>query len=188
MGIFDHTASLFILYLIVSGNFLAPLLSCRVQTYIMNSMVLRHLLGYLTTTFFVVLANQKEPLGLESLFLVSAGLYTWFLATCRMNLGFWAITIVLLGLIYILQTYENTQENRKESESFKSTIESLKKLLTVMVLGLTVVGTLLYYGEKRIEYGSDFNLMKFILGNPECRHFSPNVSMKQAIQAIRSRQ
>jgi uncharacterized membrane protein len=187
MNLLDHTASLFILYLVVSGNFLAPLLSCRVQTYIMNSMIVRHLLGYLTMTFFVVLANQKDPLDLEQLFLISAGLYTWFLATCRMNLGFWTLTVVLLAFVYILQIYQNNQESRKESKEFKDNIESVKKVLGVMIAGLTVVGVLLYYGEKRIEYGQQFDTLKFILGNPECRHYSPQVSAKQALQALRSR-
>lgn len=179
MDILQNSPSLFILYLVISSNFLAPTFSCQVQRFIQNSMLMRHFLGFLTMTFFVVLTNQKNPIPLSQMFGVSALFYTWFVFTTRMSLVFWIFIILLFAAVYILSLYEKDETDEKKLEDMK------KAKMGLVITGaiVTLIGVLFYYGEKRIEYGEDFQFLKFIIGTPECRGESPTVSTSEAFRA-----
>ncbi len=188
MVLSDYTASLFILYLIISSNFLAPLFSCKVQTFIQSSMLVRNVLGFLTMTFFVVLANQKDPLPIVKLFGLSAGLYTWFFLSTRMSVVPWILLLILIGTCYILKIYEDNMKNDeatlKENEHILKIIQTTKNILTILALGVTGIGVVLYFGEKRIEYGSNFDFSKFLIGTPECRKYTPPISVGEKLKGV----
>ena len=42
---------------------------------------------------------------------------------------------------------------------------------------LTIIGSIVYMGNKKKEYGKDFSYMYFFLGKPECRGKSPNTKL-----------
>ena len=48
--------------LIVSGNFIAELLPCRIQYRMQNDMKLKHFIGFLTLSFFVILSLVSNKL------------------------------------------------------------------------------------------------------------------------------
>jgi preprotein translocase subunit YajC len=179
MDILQNSPSLFILYLVISSNFLAPTFSCQVQRFINESMGMRHLLGYLTMTFFVILTNQKDPIPLDKMFGISALYYTWFVFTTRMSLYFWIFLILIFATIYILSLYQKDEKDEKKKEQME------KGQMGLVITGgiVTLIGVLFYYGEKRIEYGENFSLGKFILGVQECRGESPNVTLGQSARA-----
>jgi hypothetical protein len=182
----NHTSSLFVLYLILSSNFLAPLFSCKIQNFIQSSMLLRHILGYMTMTFFVILANQKNPLPIGKLIPLSIGLYTWFVASTRMNLYAWFILLIAIGGCYLLQIYqddiERDTENLDERQDELTGVNLAKKILTGIAIAITIFGVAIYFGEKRIEYGSKFNLSTFVLGVPECRRYTPDIHIGKSLK------
>jgi hypothetical protein len=186
LEISNQTASLFALYLILSSNFLAPLFPCRIQSFLKNSMITRHILGYLTMTFFVVLTNQKNPLEISKLFGLSFLLYIWFILTTRMNVVLFLGLIVLIGSAYILQLYENdlAEKSPEQNQQAINRIQFAKKIIAIIALILTGIGVALYYGEKRIEYGNKFSYANFILGKPACRGKTPDVSYTDIVKAI----
>jgi hypothetical protein len=183
----NHTSSLFILYLILSSNFLAPLFSCKIQNFIQSSMILRHILGYMTMTFFVILANQKNPLPIGKLIALSVGLYTWFIASTRMNLYAWFILLLAIGGCYLLQIYQEDiqrdTENLDENQTKLDGLDLAKKILTGIALATTIFGVAIYFGEKRIEYGKDFRLSTFVLGVPSCRKYTPEIHIGKSLKA-----
>ena len=50
--------NVFVLYLVLAGQFLDPLFPCHSKRLLENSMLLRHVLGYLTLLFFVVIIDE----------------------------------------------------------------------------------------------------------------------------------
>jgi hypothetical protein len=186
LEISNQTASLFALYLILSANFLAPLFPCRIQSFLQNSMITRHILGYLTMTFFVVLTNQKNPLEISKLFGMSFLLYIWFILTTRMNVVLFLGLIVLIGSAYILQLYENdlAEKSVEQNQQTINTIQFAKKVIAIIALVITGIGVALYYGEKRIEYGKNFSYTNFILGKATCRGKTPDVAYTDIVKAI----
>lgn len=175
-------SGLFMFYMIISANFFVPLLSCRTQALIADSMTIRHLLGFLTMIFFVVLANVKEKVAFKKIVGIAAALYLWFMMTTKMNDTLWKFLFFLLGTYYFIYMYE--QNNTEEKPEEKQRIDKVKGLLFTLSAVVTVVGVLLYSGEKKIEYGKKFRWNTFILGNPVCRKHSPAVGVVTALQAI----
>jgi len=178
----NTTPYLFVLYLVISSNFLAPTFNCRVQQLFNTSMFMKHILGFLTLVFFVVIAGVTEALSFTNLMLMSAGLYAWFIVSTRVHLHTWLLLITLLGIIYILDLYQ--KKTTTPDAKRDAMISNAKKLLSLLALIVTLVGFVIYLGEKRIEYGAEFNIMKFILGNPECKGISPNTSIVEDIEAL----
>lgn len=165
---FFPTKSLFALYLIVSGNFLASLFGCRIQDLMTNNMYVKHFLGFMTLYFFVVLTETDEALGSFSAthkLLLALGLYMWFILSSRMNYMVWFAFIVTLAAVYILQIYRDDKQTDAQT---KETIFETQKVLLGVGVFLTAVGFVAYLGEKKYEYGKSFHYNKFLVGKPKC--------------------
>jgi hypothetical protein len=182
----ENSASLFILYLVIASNFLPQTFSCRLQELMNTSMVAKHLFAFLTLLFFVVLSNAKESITPGNIALISLGIYLWFIMSTRIHLSVWIGLIILLGTIYLLQLFETNLKEKKQSSN-ATTIENIqltKKILTYLSLAITIIGFIIYLGEKKLEYGNDFSIVTFILGNPKCKGFTPNYSVSNNIKGL----
>jgi hypothetical protein len=159
--------SIFILYLLISGNFLANLLGCRTQEAFNNNMVLKHLLGFMTMYFFIVLVDTKSKWSdsPHTQLLFTLLFYFLFIITTRMDYDWWIIFIIGLSIVYILQVYKDhdktTQEQREQLQKYQ-------KYLTYTVFIIIIIGFLIYYGNKKAEYGKNFNILSFFLGKSKC--------------------
>ena len=160
--------SLFTLYLIISGNFLASLLGCKIQHLFNHNMFIKHLLGFITLLFFVVLSddeyNSKDP---NKQLLFTLGIYLLFIITTRINYNAWVIFILISATIYILDIY---RKNDNVEKSTKDTIQKIEKVLFVLNAIVITLGFLVYLGDKKIEYNKDFTYLTFLFGKPECKN------------------
>ncbi len=92
--------------------------------------------------------------------------------------------MICIGAVYIIHIYENNiKETEERNQDKLDKIGLAKKILTYIAMGTTLMGVLLYYGEKRIEYGSKFSNFKFILGNPICKQKTPSASILEKFTA-----
>jgi TRAP-type uncharacterized transport system fused permease subunit len=159
--------SIFVLYLIMSGNFLANLFSCRTQEDLGNNMLLKHLLGFMTMYFFVVLVDSKSKWSdsPKTQMLFTGLFYLLFLITTRMDHKWWKVFIIILSVIYTLQVYK---EHDKSTEQEKKKYEKYQKYLSYLAGVIIIVGFTIYYGRKKSEYGSNFNNLTFLVGKPNC--------------------
>jgi hypothetical protein len=174
--------NVFILYLIISSNFLPNLFGCEVQYQLAHSMLLRHFLGFLTVFFFVSLVDQTQDVdsSLNHRFLFAIGIYTWFILSTRMHLLFWFVLIGCLGGIYIAQIYkENELKKQDPNQEVLSIITSVKHVLTAVAVISTIVGFTIYLRDKRVEYGSSFRFSKFLIGVNKCKSLNGNSPDKQ---------
>lgn len=173
------------LYIMISGNFLAPLLSCKVQTLLSESMILRHIMGLLTFIFFVGISNVKQK-GFIKILGVSLALYTWYVATTRMDIRFWIPLLMIFAIMFLMQTYENTQTD-EEKENRTKMFDAVKKSMLYVSFAATILGVLTYYGAKQIEYGKSFDLFKFVFGNASCKNESPDLSIIESLRGLYKR-
>jgi hypothetical protein len=179
----NHIANIFIFYLIITSNFFVPLLPCRAQSTVANSMLLRHIFGFLTMTFFVVLANTKTPLPFSKIIRLSLGLYIWFMISTRIRFDMWFVLVCILATMYILKVYKENSDDKLE-ESTKDTIERTESVLFFSAMTVTGLGALLYLGEKKIEYGKRFDLGKFVFGHVTCRGKSQSLGFLESLKGI----
>tara|TARA_B110000305_G_C19463399_1_gene656113 strand:+ start:6223 stop:6897 length:675 start_codon:yes stop_codon:yes gene_type:complete len=194
------TTAIFIFILIISGNFLAELLPCRVQHIVRNNMFVKHILGYMTLLFFVIITLPE--LFTDSFVQVSLFLYIFFLFFSKTYYVFWIVNMGLFSIIYILTLLIKLNENKRNSEkdninendsinydiinnNNESTsernidniqlIQKIRYYLSISVLIFTSFGFLIYLGNKKREYGKKFEYIRFFFGNPKCSNKSPQI-------------
>ena len=83
----NNSASLFILYLVISSNFFPQTFSCRLQQLLNSSMIVKHLFGFMTLLFFVVATNTKKDITSFNILLISVAIYLWFIISTKMHLS-----------------------------------------------------------------------------------------------------
>ena len=159
--------AIFIMCLIVSGNFLAELFPCQVQKIFSNSMFAKHAFGFMTLLFFVML-TIPEIQDHEYILGYTGVVYAWFIMMAKCYYSIWFIVFGLVGLLYLLQIYEKGLKD-EEKEEKKEIITKGKEGLTITVLVLTLFGFLVYMGAKKLEYKKEFRYMTFMFGKPTCR-------------------
>lgn len=178
--------AIFTLVLIVSCNYLGALFPCKVQQIFTESIFVKHVLGYLALVFFVVITAPE--MQETNIVLLTIGLYIWFVMTSKTYYKIWFIVFVLTGVIYILHIYQKNREKAEElkeqdeiqdeekqkSQKFRDDIiDGTKKSLSASVIMFTIFGMLVYMGNKKREYGKEFEYVKFFFGKSNCRDVSP---------------
>lgn len=164
----------FVLYLVISSNFLAQLFSCRLQYLLNNSMLAKHILGYMTLLFFIVLASNENYTATRAL-ADSFLLYFIFLCSTRMSFHSFIVFLFLTAILYIIQLYQ-TKKDGKDDDTLQRKLETFKKIVQYTMLIVLVAGFLLYWLEKKIEYKNKFSFSTFMLGKPVCKFNKPSTT------------
>jgi hypothetical protein len=155
---------------VLAAAYIQPLFFCNAGTDMGNSMVARHLVAFLTLTFFIVVADSEldDTMPFATVLMTSGLIYLWFLISSKMTANWWLVLAVLLASIYIIDLYD--ESHPKAKVDFKP----IKEGIIGVALALTLVGFLIYVGEKKLDYKSDFSYATLLLGTKECKR-TPNV-------------
>ena len=166
-NLLDSSKSIFVLYLIISGNFLANLFGCRTQYSLTNLMWLKHILGFMTMYFFIVLVYSKSRWSTtpttQLLFTILC--YIIFIISTKMDYKWWIAFILILSTIYILQVYKDHYQTK---EQYKQKYTTYQTYLSYLASITVIIGFIIYFGKKKIEYKDNFDLYTFLLGKPSC--------------------
>ena len=184
----------FTFILIVSANFLAQTFPCRLQYILNHNMAVKHLFGFFTMIFFVVLSSVKEYKNILDILKKSFFLYILFILITKCHIHLFFIILLLLGTTYIVDIVKQQEiesnESSKQEESSKE--ESSKKkvsmydniiyILYVLIIIFIITGVLLYMGEKKIEYKKNFDYITFFLGKSSCKGKTPNINLIESLK------
>jgi hypothetical protein len=163
--------SLFIIYLLISCNFLAQLFGCRLQQLLINNMFVKHIFGFTTMLFCIIYVDstiQKEGKFFEG-FIYAIIFYIWFWATTKTHLEVTIIIIMFFLTIYVLQLYKSTLDQAKNEDRI-SQISLAQNILALVALITTIIGFILYYSEKSREYKKkgEWSNKQFFVGRNIC--------------------
>lgn len=164
--------------LVISGNFIGELLPCRIQHQLQNNMILKHFIGILTLSFFVILSlsdyskiSNIRKLGISLL------LYLFFLAFAKTHYKIWFITLLILTVIYILNLIKQDINNDKyvilnhlDKKGNVNLIDKTNNTLSIFSFIFVICGVIIYYLEKRKEYKKKFSFITFFSGKTPCKH------------------
>ena len=93
---------IFVLFLIISGNYLGELFPCKIQKYLTKNVYLKHCIGLLTLIFFVVFTDSdSEQENFKDIVLGSIKLYILFLLLINTHKSFF-IFCIISSLLLIL--------------------------------------------------------------------------------------
>ena len=170
----------FVLYLIISSNFLAQLFSCKLQYMLNNSMIAKHFLGYMTLLFFVVLSSgDTHSTSMALLYSLFVYLIFWF--STRIAFEYFVVFLFLAASLYIIHLYQ-----KESGEQTNKPLEITREVIQWFMFVVLVVGFVFYWMEKKIEYKNKFSIATFILGKPVCKHKSPTNNFFQFFKMKKS--
>lgn len=171
-----NTSAIFVFLLIISGNFIGELLPCKVQQTMRENMYIKHFLGYMTLLFFVVLTLPE--LFEEKVLFSSVILYMFFLIFSKVYYVFWFLVVFIFGILYLVSTYYKMEIEKGDHEKQidTQTLKIVRTGIIYTILGSTVVGFLIYLGNKKREFGKKFNFVEFLFGTPVCHGKSPVIN------------
>ena len=163
----------FAFYLVVFCNFTKETVGCRLQAYLDDSMIAKHALGFLMLLFLVVLANPTNAdRKLGRCVLIAAMAYVLFILTTRNPFPVTLVVLAILFVVYILGITRDRYEHDGDVLAAKR-VRMVQTILTFVMFGVSAVGFVVYYVEKRREYGGAFTLYRFVVGGKSCRRFTP---------------
>ena len=167
----SNSKYLFILYLVISSNYLGNLFGCKIQDLMTNNFIIKHILGFLTFFFFVTLADSSNSLTMKNKFILSLLIYAIFVLSTKINFKAWVIMILSLGFIYVVEIIKQNYNEEKDNNKIKKKyIEYLEIVAFITAFISLITGFVYYLGEKKIEYKDNFDYLKFFLGNPVCKN------------------
>ncbi len=183
--IINRLSAIFIFTLIISGNYIGELFPCKIQRILSKNMFLKHFLGLMTLYFFAVI-TVPELKTIKGLF-ISSFLYILFLINAKTNYKIWIAVMLIYAFLYLTNMFRDEilsyisvihnnsslQNNNINSINTLKIINGFEWLCVIISLLLTITGSLIYIGEKKIEYGKKFSWFTFWTGNPKCRLKTP---------------
>ena len=63
-------------------------------------------------------------------------------------------------------------------------IEFAKLWISRLLGFIIIIGVILYYGEKRLKYKKDFDILTFIIGKIKCKKYTPNYTIMDKLSAV----
>ena len=105
------SSGIVLFYLVVGGNYIAELLSCRLQHSFSDQISLKHLLGFLTLLFFVVMGqpNYTAKYSMWRIIGQSLLLYAMFVMSTKSESGCFIFSLLCFVITYFLELAIRTQ-------------------------------------------------------------------------------
>ena len=168
---------MFFLLLIISSGFVGDILNCKYQRTIVNNIYMKHLVAFLTLYFLNSNLFTDEDHPINKL-LNCILLYIIFVIIMRLNLIFTGIVLFLIFIIHLLhQHYTFYRKNPDKIENYKLVIRLhyFIRIISIVTLIISIIGLIINIEQRKKEYGNDFNLSKFILGNLKCENIEKKI-------------
>ncbi len=174
---------IFLMMIAISGNYIKEMFPCGFQKLFDNSVILKYILTFFILFISVILINPSftKDKSLVLLFGITIFIYIWFLFMTKMNVYFFLTQLVILFILYIFIQYYN---HKKISDEDKKKYYLISIIIIILSIIITIIGFLLYYGEKKYEYKKLFNWKDFFFKNIVCNTSPPKGTMKDYFFAI----
>ena len=158
--------------LIISGNYIGSLVSCRTQDLFNNNIYVKHMIGFISLYFFIILAELNiNPL--KSLIL-TIPMYFYFIVLTKSESTFFISVIFFLLVLVFSHNYKRYLDNKenlsKNEIIFMKNINFIKKIVIGIIFSLSLIGFLIYLGMKKIEYKNNFSFKNFLFGKIVCKN------------------
>ena len=173
--------SIFILFLMISTNYVSEILPKSIIRLISNNLLIKHILSFLVLFLFILVVHpEKKFLSYIEIILSGLIIYLIFFIMCISKGVYFIINVVICFILYIIHLKENTItdiniiENKtiqnEEINNYKISntakrkkiINIIKKILIVLLYIITIIGIIHNFYDKKIRFKNNFNIWKFI--------------------------
>ncbi len=174
---------IFFFMIIILGGYTENMFPCGFQKLFNRNIYCKYILSFFILFIAIILSNEKlaKNKSILLLFGITCLLYIWFLFMTKMNVYFF---ISLITILFVLYAYIQYYDFNKLEEKEKKTNNIIKLIFFILAIVITVVGFLLYYGEKKYEYKKMFSWNTFFFDTVICNTTPPKGTMKDYFLAI----
>ena len=167
-----YIKGLFLLFLVVSGNYIGNTLGCQIQKLFTYNMKVKEILVFLLIYFTLNVVDNEKLSPMHHL-KVALKIWVLYILLTRMDVNFSIIVFGLLGLIYVINQHIDYKKNndgltKEEEEKYLKIMGILEKI----VIALSIIGFVTYMISKKKEYKKKFSFQKFLLGSRKCKGMS----------------
>jgi len=184
---------LFVFYLLASSSFVGELGSCELRRAVSSNPAIKHILGLMTMFFLIHMASRNIRWNKGILAGVALGLYALFVLGSRSHPTFQLMSIIVLFVIFMLQIGREEQvasvaaqandADKAEQQAFVDRIVTAQWGLGAVVIAMTIVGFMVFVGQKRIELGSAFSFGQLFAGT-HCQDAGQRPGMMDSLKAF----
>lgn len=171
----------FLIVLSVAGNFLAETLGCQTQT-LLNNMYAKHILIFFVI-YFTIDFTQGDTVD-NPFMNIGKALIVWILfhLFTHMDIQPTILAVSLFMILFFISNYRHyiksnlkflSNSEKKITLQIDKNLELAQTMVFLSTLVVIIIGFGIYYIEKRREYNKHFSILKFIFGNPTCKHYTP---------------
>ena len=137
-------------------------------------MFAKHIIGFISLYFFVIITDSKtqtfNPIYTFGVIII---IYIYFLLMAKVESKYFILIILILTILVFLQIYKEFLINKNNDNNklnkyelyIKNSIPRIQTILLIISFLLTIIGSLIYLGMKKVEYGKEFRLGYFFQEN-----------------------
>lgn len=170
----------FFLLLIISSGFVGDILNCKYQRLVINNIYIKHLVAFFTLYFLNsnLFSDNDHPMNNLYNCIV---LYIIFIIIMRLNITFTGIVLVLIFIIHLLHNHYVFYKNNPDKSKDYNLIIKLHyfiRVISIITLTIAIIGLVININNRKKEYGKNFKLSNFFLGNLKCENLEKKVILK----------
>jgi hypothetical protein len=161
--------SVFLLFLSISGNYVAETLGCSTQILLKKNMFVKQFLTIFLIYFTLAYTNRSNvdpTINFKYTFII----WLFYLMITKMDIYITILVILLFAIIYIIMNYISYYTSINKNNEYDYKIKNLQKIsdiLTFITISLIIFGFITYYIKQKNEH-PDFCFSKFIFGIVQC--------------------
>ena len=167
MDLNDIIRGIFLVILVICGNFTGQLLGCQTQKLLEMNMFSKYFVTYLILFFTIDFVSDKN----KDVFITGKeALYIWilFIMFTRMNLFFTIIVFILLIIAYLINMQiKYLKENKPNDKNIKY-LDIIHKKIYIVIFFTILLGFIMYFIKQRKEHKKNWSSIKFIFGRTKC--------------------
>lgn len=170
----------FFLLLIISSGFVGDILNCKYQRLVINNIYIKHLVAFFTLYFLNSNLFSDNDHPMNNLYNCMV-LYIIFIIIMRLNITFTGIVLVLIFIIHLLHNHYVFYKNNPDKSKDYNLIIKLHyfiRVISIITLTIAIIGLVININNRKKEYGKEFKLSKFFLGNLKCENLEKKVILK----------
>tara|TARA_B100001093_G_scaffold263388_1_gene251774 strand:+ start:1970 stop:2515 length:546 start_codon:yes stop_codon:yes gene_type:complete len=167
------TDGFFLLFLAVSGNFIAETMGCQVQYYFTNNIFIKNIILLLLIYFSINFTQkQNDNISPFSHILYTFILWAFFIIFSKLSIKYVYILIIILFLLLVIRKQKDYEykktDNNSEKDKSNNKYTNIENALLILLITVLTFGFINYLIIKKKEFKSKFNIFKFLFDNTKC--------------------
>jgi len=169
---------LLLTFIIISSSYCSNLFSNGLKNALETNRYVQHLVLIILIMSLMILFGN--PFGTQlstnhsfNILIITLLIYLWFILITKLDLSWFIAVIIMLAIYFLYENKTSLDINQQLDDSAISTeiranivrtFEETNNYILITIFGVTVIGSLIYGGEKHVQYGGGFSVNKFWFG------------------------